>query len=95
MRWICSQRTRLGDIGFSGGSIFLLSVASKAGDIIGVDRLGEIIDRAKLHRVHRGCDIAVAGEDDRAHFGSALLNGLVSGTLSTVSKWCFAVFIIR
>src|ERR1700760_119699 len=30
MRWMCSQRTRSADIGFSGGSTFLLSSASSA-----------------------------------------------------------------
>ena len=42
-------------------------------DVIGVDRLGEIIDGAELHRVHRGGDVAVAGEDDAARFGAAAL----------------------
>ena len=35
-------------------------------DVVGVDRLGQVVDRAELHRVHRGGDVAVAGEDDAA-----------------------------
>ena len=41
--------------------------------VVGVDRLGQIIDGAELHRVHRGGDIAVAGEDDAARLGPAAL----------------------
>ena len=41
--------------------------------VVGVHRLREIIDRAELHRVHRGRDIAVAGENDGAGVGAAAL----------------------
>jgi hypothetical protein len=39
-------------------------------DVVGVDRLGQIVERAELHGGHRGRDIAVAGEDDRACVGT-------------------------
>ena len=41
--------------------------------VVGVGGLGEIIDRAELHRIHRGRDIAVAGQDDAARVRPALL----------------------
>ena len=41
--------------------------------VVGVDRLGEVVDRAHLHRVHRGGDVAVAGQDDGAGVGAAAL----------------------
>ena len=41
--------------------------------VVGVGRLGQIVDRADLHRVDRGGDIAVAGQDDAARFGPAAL----------------------
>ena len=34
--------------------------------VVGVHRLGEIVDRAEFHRIHGGGDVAVAGEDDGA-----------------------------
>src|ERR1700727_1511889 len=36
----------------------------RRGDVVGIDRLGAIIDRAEFYRVDGGGDIAVAGEDD-------------------------------
>jgi hypothetical protein len=33
-------------------------------DLVGVGRLGEVVDRAELHRSHGGRDVAVTGEDD-------------------------------
>ena len=38
------------------------------GDIVGTNRFGQIIDCAELYRIHRGGDIAVAGENDGARF---------------------------
>src|SRR5215208_7537097 len=32
--------------------------------VVGIDWLGEIINGTKLHRIHRGRDIAVTGEDE-------------------------------
>src|SRR6516165_5906853 len=42
-------------------------------NVVGVHRLGEIIDRAELHRDYGGCDVAVAGEDDGAGIGTTAL----------------------
>ena len=71
---MCSQRTRSADIGFSGGSILRVAVREQGGHhVVGVGGLGEIIDGAELHRVHRGGDIAVAGQDDAARVGPAAL----------------------
>ncbi len=42
-------------------------------DVVGVRRLREIIDRAHLHRGHRGGDVAIAGQHDGAGFGALLL----------------------
>ena len=44
-------------------------------DVVGIDRLGEVIDGAEFDRIHRGRDVAVAGEDDGARFRPALLHG--------------------
>src|SRR5579864_4482028 len=46
----------------------------RGSDVVGIDRLGEIIDRAELYRIHRGGDVAVAGEDDGARFRPALFH---------------------
>jgi hypothetical protein len=71
---MCSQRTRSADIGFSGGSARSAFARQQRGDhVVGVGGLGEIVDRAELHGVHRGGDVAVAGEDDGARVGPALL----------------------
>ena len=73
MRWMCSQRTRSADIGFSGGSALPVERQQRCHHVVGVDRLGEIVDRAEFHRVHRGGDVAVAGEDDGARIGTTAL----------------------
>jgi hypothetical protein len=44
------------------------------GNIIGVDRLGEIVNGAELYRVHRGSDVALARENDGARFRTPLLH---------------------
>ena len=42
-------------------------------DVIGIGGLRQIVDGAHLHRGHGGGDIAVAGEHDRACFGTLAL----------------------
>ena len=43
--------------------------------VVGIDRLGEIVDGAELNGVHGGRDVTVAGEDDGAGLGTALFHG--------------------
>ena len=42
-------------------------------DIVGIGGLGQIIDRAELHRGHGGGDIAVAGQHHGARLGAHVL----------------------
>ena len=42
-------------------------------DVIGIDRLGQVVDSAKLYRVHRSGNVAIAGEDDAARIGPPAL----------------------
>ena len=66
--------------------LFVVDGEQGRSDIIGVDRLGEIIHRAKLHRVHRGSDIALAGEDDGTGFGPTLLNARYNVKTVAIAK---------
>ena len=42
-------------------------------DFVGVGGLGQIVEGAELHRGHGGGDVAVAGQDDAARIGPALV----------------------
>ena len=44
-------------------------------DLVGVDGLGEIVERAELDRDDGGGDRAIAGQDDRARVGPPFLQG--------------------
>ena len=67
-RWMCSQRTRSADIGLSrgGGRPWPLR-KQRIDHVVGIDRLGEVVDRARLDRRDRGRDVAVAGHDHDPH----------------------------
>ena len=70
-RWMCSQRTRSADIGLSRRRRQALAAAQQGvGDVVGVDRLGQIVDGAGLDRRDRGRDVAVAGDDHDPDVGS-------------------------
>ena len=45
-------------------------------DLVGIGGLREVVERAHLHRRHGGRDVAVAGQDDAARVGAALLQAL-------------------
>ncbi len=71
---MCSQRTRSADIGFSGGgALAALEREQRGHHIVGVGGLGEIIDGAELHGIHRRRDVAVAGEHHAVRLGAAAL----------------------
>ena len=45
-------------------------------DLVRVGGLRQIVEGAHLHRRHRGRDVAVAGQDDAAGIGTAVLEAL-------------------
>ena len=47
--------------------------AQRGADVVGIGRLGEIVDGAHLHRGDGGGDVAIAGQDDAARLGPATL----------------------
>jgi len=53
---------------------FVVEGEQSRGDIVGIHRLCQIIDRAELHRIHRGRDIAVASENNGACLRAALFH---------------------
>ena len=69
---MCSQRTRLADIGLRGGpTLRAVDGQEHRGNVVGIGRLGEIVDGAAPHRVHGRRNIAVAGQHDGARIGAA------------------------
>ena len=60
---------------FRRPNLLMVDRQERGRDVVGIDRLGEKVHRAELHRIHGGGDIAVAGENDGARFRAPFLDG--------------------
>jgi hypothetical protein len=62
---MCSPRTGPPHRIFRRPNLLIVDRQEGGRDVVGIDRLGEIVHRTELRRIHRGGDIAVAGRRRR------------------------------
>ncbi len=66
--------------GLAQANVFLLYLAmgegllDLVGDVVGIERLGDVVIGAVLQRGHGGLDRGIAGHDDDEHFGIDLVH---------------------